>query len=184
MRHLLLAALAIAAPASAAVFSGDTTGDPTYNRVLSGIPPTGSSLVGTAVRYDVLQFQVTSNGGYDFLLTGDQPVNWDTFLTIYANSFDPGSAMTNVIAASDDFPSIGISGFTGLNLLANTSYFAVIAGFSNSDAGRWTLDITGEGAVVAVGGAIPEPASWAMMIGGFGFIGAAMRRRSVSVRFA
>lgn len=30
-------------------------------------------------------------------------------------------------------------------------------------------------------GAIPEPASWAMMIGGFGLVGAALRRRSVSV---
>lgn len=30
---------------------------------------------------------------------------------------------------------------------------------------------------------VPEPASWAMMIGGFGFVGAAMRRRRVSVRF-
>jgi hypothetical protein len=32
--------------------------------------------------------------------------------------------------------------------------------------------------------AIPEPASWAMMIGGFSFVGAAMRRRATSVRFA
>ncbi|WP_253717023.1 PEPxxWA-CTERM sorting domain-containing protein [Sphingomonas sp. AP4-R1] len=32
--------------------------------------------------------------------------------------------------------------------------------------------------------AVPEPASWAMMIGGFGLVGAAMRRRRVSVRFA
>lgn len=36
-------------------------------------------------------------------------------------------------------------------------------------------------------GAVPEPATWAMMIGGFGMIGAALRRRSsvkTSVRFA
>jgi hypothetical protein len=31
---------------------------------------------------------------------------------------------------------------------------------------------------------VPEPASWAMMIGGFGLVGAAMRRRRVAVRFA
>ncbi|WP_253717463.1 PEPxxWA-CTERM sorting domain-containing protein [Sphingomonas sp. AP4-R1] len=30
---------------------------------------------------------------------------------------------------------------------------------------------------------VPEPASWAMFIGGFGLIGGAMRRRRVSVRF-
>lgn len=31
---------------------------------------------------------------------------------------------------------------------------------------------------------VPEPATWAMMIGGFGLVGAAMRRRNTAVRFA
>lgn len=31
---------------------------------------------------------------------------------------------------------------------------------------------------------VPEPTTWAMMIAGFGLIGAAMRRRSTTVRFA
>ena len=41
--------------------------------------------------------------------------------------------------------------------------------------------------VVTIGGAVdavPEPATWAMMIGGFGLIGGAMRRRSTKVSFA
>ena len=33
-------------------------------------------------------------------------------------------------------------------------------------------------------GAVPEPATWAMMIGGFALAGSAMRRRNVAVRFA
>ena len=33
-------------------------------------------------------------------------------------------------------------------------------------------------------GAVPEPASWAMMIGGIGFVGGAMRRRTTKVAFA
>ena len=35
---------------------------------------------------------------------------------------------------------------------------------------------------IAVG--VPEPATWALMIGGFGVVGAAMRRRSLQVSFA
>jgi PEP-CTERM motif len=31
---------------------------------------------------------------------------------------------------------------------------------------------------------VPEPASWAMMIAGFGLVGGAMRRRKVSVTYA
>ncbi len=38
----------------------------------------------------------------------------------------------------------------------------------------------------ATGGAVPEPATWAMMIGGFGMVGGAMRyrRRKTSISFA
>ena len=37
---------------------------------------------------------------------------------------------------------------------------------------------------VAVNAAVPEPATWAMMIAGFGLVGGAMRRRKTSVAFA
>jgi hypothetical protein len=37
---------------------------------------------------------------------------------------------------------------------------------------------------LTVGGAVPEPASWAMMLVGFGAMGAAMRRRKVNLKFA
>jgi uncharacterized protein YjiK len=33
-------------------------------------------------------------------------------------------------------------------------------------------------------GAVPEPTSWAMMVGGFGMLGGALRRRKAKVRFA
>ena len=39
---------------------------------------------------------------------------------------------------------------------------------------NFQFDVAGGG---GGGGAVPEPASWAMMIAGFGLIGAAMRRR-------
>ena len=47
-------------------------------------------------------------------------------------------------------------------------------------------DCAFERTVFAVGGAVPEPATWAMMIGGFGAIGGAMRyrRRKIAVTYA
>jgi hypothetical protein len=38
--------------------------------------------------------------------------------------------------------------------------------------------------IITVNQAVPEPATWAMMLVGFGGIGMAMRRRKVNVRFA
>jgi len=38
--------------------------------------------------------------------------------------------------------------------------------------------------VSITGGAVPEPASWALMLGGFGLVGGAMRRRRAAVSFA
>jgi len=38
--------------------------------------------------------------------------------------------------------------------------------------------------ITADGPMVPEPATWAMMLSGFGIIGAAMRRRNASVAFA
>jgi hypothetical protein len=37
---------------------------------------------------------------------------------------------------------------------------------------------------ITVNGGVPEPASWAMMLGGFGLVGGAMRRRRAAVTFA
>jgi hypothetical protein len=37
---------------------------------------------------------------------------------------------------------------------------------------------------VSASGAVPEPASWALMLGGFGLVGGAMRSRRRNVSFA
>jgi len=67
---------------------------------------------------------------------------------------------------------------------------SLAAGFSFSTGGgslyvNWQGVQTFTGATVALGGAVPEPASWALMLGGFGLVGGAMRsRRRQAVSFA
>ena len=46
-----------------------------------------------------------------------------------------------------------------------------------ADAKQFRLQLADDGGNDPGGGAVPEPASWAMMIVGFGGVGAAMRRR-------
>ncbi|KQS04277.1 hypothetical protein ASG11_08445 [Sphingomonas sp. Leaf357] len=175
-------AVAAAPAANAAVVYtviGDTSGGPTFNRTLAGTPPTGLSSAGTAVAYNTFLFSPLASGSYTFLLTSTT-LNYDPFLALYAAPFNPASPLTNVIIANDDLTGLTDSGFT-VNLLAGTVYTAVIAGFDNQDFGTYTLTIANATA------AVPEPATWAMMIAGFGMVGFGMRRRakpSVRVTYA
>lgn len=60
-----------------------------------------------------------------------------------------------------------------------------IGGFSFSGPANGNTSIDNLEAITSGTGSVPEPAAWAMMIGGFGLIGAAARRRvRVTVRFA
>jgi len=178
-----IAAFAVAAtPASAAVIYtviGDTTGGPTFNRTLAGTPPTALSATGTNVAYNTFLFSPAVSGSYTFSLTSTT-ANYDPFLALYASPFLPSSPLTNVLLANDDFNgSATVSGFTA-NLLAGTIYTAVITGFDNADIGTYTLTI-------ANAAAVPEPATWGMMVAGFGMLGFGLRRRakpSVRVTYA
>ena len=76
--------------------------------------------------------------------------------------------------------------FTNKNMTAHTVEFAdlgAITGFrfGTSVGGSQQFDNIVLNDVAA---AVPEPATWAMMLGGFGLIGGAMRRRRASVQFA
>ncbi len=180
MKKLVTLALAlsaaVASPASAAVIviTGTTAGAPTYNRPIAGIPPTALSGVGTAVPYAVNPFTVSVSGGYNFF----NSTAYDSYLGIHSGSFNPANSLQNAIGYSDDFGGTLNGGFTSLSLLAGVSYFAVSSGFSNSDFGAYSLNINGPGTITSgVVAAVPEPATWAMLLFGFAGIGAAMRRR-------
>jgi PEP-CTERM motif len=178
----LSAAVATPAFAGTTIFSGNTVGGPTYNRPLSGRPPTNLSGVGTAVRYAVNPFTVSVSGAYNFV----NSTTYDSYLGIHANLFSPSNGLLNAIAYDDDSGPGADSAITGLNLLAGTSYFAINSGFSNNDFGAFTLTVTGPGDITGgnVLGAVPEPGIWGLMIVGFGLIGAALRRQTGRVAFA
>jgi hypothetical protein len=88
--------------------TGDTTGQPTWNRPIAGVPPTSLSGVGTAVRYDVLSFNVDIAGSYLFNGTS----TYDNYGFLYQGAFDPAAQFTNVIIGNDDDGSSLDYGFT------------------------------------------------------------------------
>lgn len=69
-----------------------------------------------------------------------------------------------------------IAGFTNKALRS----FYVKADYDSQAGAKLQLDNINVTAISAV----PESSTWAMMIGGFGLIGASLRRRSLAVRFA
>ena len=189
MKLKLLAALVVctalssAASAAAVVVNGTTAGGPTWNRPLAGSPPAALSGVGTAVRYQTTQLSVSTSGAYVFQSTATNPVNWDNFSFLYATSFNPAAQLTNVIVGNDDNTTIGLSGFT-TNLTAGLNYVFVETGFANTDFGAYSLNISGPGTITIAGAAVPETATWAMLITGFGVVGGSMRVRRRKVSFA
>ena len=63
----------------------------------------------------------------------------------------------------------------------------VVTGICTFDTRLGDADVAGlsrTGCTGQVSGTVPEPASWAMMVAGFGLVGAALRRRQVAVSFS
>jgi hypothetical protein len=61
-----------------------------------------------------------------------------------------------------------------------TAFYRFNAGTNLDSIGFTNGSISGV-SLYSTGPAVPEPATWALMLGGFGFIGAAMRRRQRTV---
>lgn len=173
---LLAAAMLVAFQAQAVSISGTTTGAPTFNRTVAGTPPSGLSGVGTAVPYSVTSFAVGTAGVYTFLSIAIG--GWDNFTALYAGTFTPGSGLSNVVVANDDYlndiNNLGVSGFTA-TLATGTTYRFVTTGFSNTSFGAFTNSITGPGTVTVV----PEVATSMMLALGLAAF-ALTRRRSAS----
>lgn len=132
-----------------ASYSGNTTGAPPWQRpfTVGGGSSGTCDLSGTvsAVPYLVQHFGLDTTGLYDIVSTQD----YDGYLHLYANTFDPLDQCVDLIALNDDGgPGSEIIGF---NLNAGTTYHLVTSGFSNSSAGNFTHAITGPGEITLIG---------------------------------
>jgi hypothetical protein len=168
----------IAVPTVTSSIYTNNSGAPTYNRVSE--PGFQLSSIGTAVHYQSYAFNVSTSGSYTLNVSAP-PTNqfFDTFLVLYQDSFNPSSALTNLVQVNDDFNgALYISQITQA-LTVGTNYIAVVSGYGNNDVGDYTITFSGPGSTSfnPIVAAAPEPATWGMMIVGFGLAGASLRRR-------
>lgn len=148
---------------SAFTYQGDTTDAPTWLRVAPGTPPNRVSGqakgdVGAVVGYSVFEFTVDHSGLYNFAsavphATSAVDGDWDNFLALYQDSFNPTDQLTHVLVAANA-PNNGSLAFSE-ELSAGENYFLVTTGRQASEFGAFTNTIDGSGKVTAV----PEPSS-------------------------
>jgi PEP-CTERM motif len=173
----LTAAALGSASAAIITFSGDTTGGPTYNRTLSGAPPTNLSGVGTAVPYQTLGFTVDTTGTYVMQTTSANWSSADTYLSLYSFSFDPSLPLLNIIAADDDAGTNALSLINSV-LTTGVQYYLVVASFENSEFGAFTGTIESASGTATLDNptnTVPVPSSVALL--GLGAL-ALLRRRA------
>ncbi|SMC60599.1 GEVED domain-containing protein [Moheibacter sediminis] len=141
---------------------GTTVGGPTWDRPLAD--GSGMSAVGVGVTYHVYgPFTVDTAGSYSINSTQE----YDGFIFIYQNAFDPTDPLTNYLAGNDDGDGgIGTSDIT-VNLATGTEYFLITTGFDPTDSGTFVNTITGPGAVTCDGGIGPEPDCEVSYVGTF-----------------
>jgi hypothetical protein len=128
----------------------------------------------------------TGTGTGPFGSIGAPDVKFNQAILVQKN----GTATIGGVALADGSVTIGANALSlvvPLSLLPSTGFDPGRYGFSiwprnPTVAGLASIsDFAPDNATVA---AVPEPASWAMMLGGFGIVGGALRRRRLSLRFA
>ena len=181
------AALAISTGASATVFNISL---PTLSSfTLSGTITTDNT-VGAINVNNITAYNLTANNGTN-MLTCSNPTcgigsggNVGSALNATATqltwNFSTAPQPELAFIASNGFicfgPGGGLCNFGGGNGITNH--------YGNTYAVQNYTGVQVIGRLAAVGSAVPEPATWAMMLVGFGLVGSAMRRRSATSVFA
>lgn len=98
-----------------------------------------------------------------------------------ANDLDFTSVVVNGIAAEITRTAAGafeVAFINNVPIAANQLNRIVVTGVSRGNGAYG-----GQATFTPLAGAVPEPATWAMMMLGFGVVGLSMRRRRTAVRF-
>jgi len=157
----------------------------------------------TAVNATVLSFSVGDVTSGSF---GDAHIKKGAFTdTVSFTLFDAGTLSASLTSAATKLKKAGDLDFTSVVLTGGSGPFSFDivnndgpTGLTDSavfngllSAGDYLLTITGTsygnaqfGGNTTVESAVPEAASWLMMLAGFGVVGAGLRRRRTSLTFA
>lgn len=138
----------VVAPEDTVNYSGDTTGQPTFNRAFADC--SGLSGLGANTNYEVQDFTVSAAGNYDI---SSVQTGFDGLIHLYTNAFDPLNPLTNCTTGNDDGSGgIGTSDIVGVALAAGTQYFVVTSGFEGGlDFGPYDNTLSGPGTIVLGG---------------------------------
>ena len=152
----------------------------------------GSFPIGPWVNDSATARWITPSGN-----AGDSFVNGNyTFETTFTLGAFSSAAFSGRFAADDSITGVRLNGvalpISGGNYTFYTAFSYGGVGFQtglntlsfdvlNSGGGPVGLQVDIAGTYEGVGAAVPEPATWGLMVVGFGLIGAASRRRKVLV---
>ena len=141
----------------------------------------------------IYTFALGSDVSFDFSLFGSSLINSNILLTNILTgdtaSFNPTAYVCTISSLE---PSSAVQGSQQLGfgfLNGSTPFFTTLFGdlnFDNTINSTYRIDLSGGGETItafaqlgtgAAVAAVPEPATWAMMLAGFGAMGISLRRR-------
>lgn len=138
-------------------YSGDTTGGPLWDRPFAS--GTCCSTLGP-VSYQIEYLRVGATGEYNLLSEQD----FDGYIFIYQDTFDPLDQEANFVAGDDDGPGgIGTSEILGVTLEADRTYIIVTTAFSAGLEGVYTNTVEGPGDIRFGLASIPTLGEWGMV---------------------